>query len=144
MTLPEGLVYVPGFLTEAGERDVLAVLPAAVAVGELEPPHPASSTKARLVTAPSNDDLASGPCHVPSPYGEGCRKRHASGKGYHALRPGPLPPLASYDAVTMDADFLMCRNRDAFMPPATSEVCGRGLRLGRSLMRSWSTTPRRQ
>ncbi len=53
MTLPEGLVYVPGFLTEAGERDVLAVLPAAVAVGELEPPHPASTTKARLVTAPA-------------------------------------------------------------------------------------------
>ena len=26
MTLPEGLTYVPGFLTEAGERDVLAVL----------------------------------------------------------------------------------------------------------------------
>ena len=26
MTLPEGLIYVPGFLTEAGERDVLAVL----------------------------------------------------------------------------------------------------------------------
>ena len=26
MTLPEGLIYVPGFLTAAGERDVLAVL----------------------------------------------------------------------------------------------------------------------
>ena len=26
MTLPEGLIYVPGFLTEAEERDVLAVL----------------------------------------------------------------------------------------------------------------------
>ena len=26
MTLPEGLVYVPGFLTEAEEREVLAVL----------------------------------------------------------------------------------------------------------------------
>jgi alkylated DNA repair protein (DNA oxidative demethylase) len=26
MTLPEGLIYVPGFLSEAGERDVLAVL----------------------------------------------------------------------------------------------------------------------
>jgi hypothetical protein len=26
MTLPEGLTYVPGFLTETGERDVLAVL----------------------------------------------------------------------------------------------------------------------
>jgi hypothetical protein len=26
MTLPEGLIYVPGFLAEAGERDVLAVL----------------------------------------------------------------------------------------------------------------------
>jgi hypothetical protein len=26
MTLPEGLLYVPGFLTEAEERDVLAVL----------------------------------------------------------------------------------------------------------------------
>jgi DNA oxidative demethylase len=26
MTLPEGLIYVPGFLTEAGEREVLAVL----------------------------------------------------------------------------------------------------------------------
>ena len=26
MTLPEGLIYVPGFLTETEERDVLAVL----------------------------------------------------------------------------------------------------------------------
>ena len=26
MALPEGLIYVPGFLTEAEERDVLAVL----------------------------------------------------------------------------------------------------------------------
>ncbi len=33
MTLPEGLIYVPGFLTEAGERDVLAVL----ATFELQP-----------------------------------------------------------------------------------------------------------
>jgi hypothetical protein len=28
MTLPEGLIYRPGFLTEAEERDVLAVLAA--------------------------------------------------------------------------------------------------------------------
>ena len=28
MTLPEGLIYVPGFLTETEERDVLAVLAA--------------------------------------------------------------------------------------------------------------------
>ncbi len=27
MTLPEGLSYVPGFLTEAEERDVLAARP---------------------------------------------------------------------------------------------------------------------
>ena len=33
MTLPEGLIYVPGFLTEAEERDVLAVL----ATFELQP-----------------------------------------------------------------------------------------------------------
>jgi hypothetical protein len=33
MTLPEGLTYVPGFLTEAEERDVLAVL----ATFELQP-----------------------------------------------------------------------------------------------------------
>jgi DNA oxidative demethylase len=33
MTLPEGLVYVPGFLTEAGERDVLELL----ATFELQP-----------------------------------------------------------------------------------------------------------
>jgi DNA oxidative demethylase len=33
MTLPEGLIYVPGFLTEAEERDVLAVL----ATVELQP-----------------------------------------------------------------------------------------------------------
>ncbi len=33
MTLPEGLSYVPGFLTEAEERDVLAVL----ATFELQP-----------------------------------------------------------------------------------------------------------
>ena len=26
MTVPEGLIYVPGFVTEAEERDVLAVL----------------------------------------------------------------------------------------------------------------------
>jgi len=28
MTLPEGLIYVPGFVTEAGERDLLALLAA--------------------------------------------------------------------------------------------------------------------
>jgi hypothetical protein len=33
MTLPEGLIYAPGFLTEAEERDVLAVL----ATFELQP-----------------------------------------------------------------------------------------------------------
>ena len=33
MTLPQGLIYVPGFLTEARERDVLAVL----ATFELQP-----------------------------------------------------------------------------------------------------------
>jgi hypothetical protein len=33
MTLPEGLIYVPGFLTEAEQRDVLAVL----ATFELQP-----------------------------------------------------------------------------------------------------------
>lgn len=33
MTLPEGLIFVPGFLTEAEERDVLAVL----ATFELQP-----------------------------------------------------------------------------------------------------------
>ena len=33
MTLPEGLIHVPGFLTEAEERDVLAVL----ATVELQP-----------------------------------------------------------------------------------------------------------
>ena len=33
MTLPEGLIYVPGFLTEAEERGVLAVL----ATFELQP-----------------------------------------------------------------------------------------------------------
>jgi hypothetical protein len=33
MTLPEGLIYVPGFLTGAEERDVLAVL----AAFELQP-----------------------------------------------------------------------------------------------------------
>jgi hypothetical protein len=33
MTLPEGLTYVPGFLTEAEERDVLS----AVATVELHP-----------------------------------------------------------------------------------------------------------
>jgi hypothetical protein len=36
MTLPEGLTYTPGFLTEAEERDVLAVL-AVLATFELHP-----------------------------------------------------------------------------------------------------------
>ena len=48
MTVPEGLIYVPGFVTEAEERDVLAVL----ATFELHP-YVLHDTPSRRLVSPA-------------------------------------------------------------------------------------------